>query len=59
MTRREDVLRQLVSGPQPAGGGAVDWDLRDDAGHVVGAGLYFVRLSADGRTVTRRMATLR
>lgn len=52
-------VRALLSVVEPAGEYAAKWDLRDDAGHPVGAGLYFVRLSAEGRTLSRRMVTLR
>ena len=40
----------------PLSAGATDWrwDLRDDAGHAVGAGVYFARWSgADGVLTTR------
>jgi len=51
-------LRELASGIRPAGEQSLTWDLRDDRGAAVGAGLYFVRLEADGRTITRKVATL-
>jgi len=51
-------VRQLASGVEPAGMHAVAWDLRDDGGRPLGAGLYFVRLEAEGKRVTRRFATL-
>jgi hypothetical protein len=52
-------VREVVSGLTPAGDHAIAWDLRDDTGRAVGAGLYFARFSAEGRTVTHRFATLR
>ena len=52
-------VRRMVSGTQPAGEHVARWDLRDEAGHPVGAGLFFVRLEAGSRTFARRMATLR
>ena len=51
-------VRELVSGTEPAGAHALTWDRRDDAGHVLGAGLYFVRLEAEGRVFSQRFATL-
>jgi hypothetical protein len=35
------------------------WDLRDDAGRRVGAGLYPVTLECEDRALTRRVAALR
>ena len=52
-------VRALVSGPQPAGNHTTGWDLRDDTGRLVEAGLYFVWLEADGQRLSRRFATLR
>src|SRR5262249_8751904 len=40
---------ELISGIEPAGPHALTWDRRDDAGHTLGAGLYFVRLDVEGR----------
>jgi hypothetical protein len=43
-----------------AGGGAtVGWDGRDGTGRPVPAGVYFVRLEADGGVATRRVVRLR
>jgi hypothetical protein len=52
-------VRTLVQGAQAAGEHAAPWDLRDDEGRAVGAGLYFARLEAEGRTFTQRVMTLR
>jgi hypothetical protein len=52
-------VRMLVQGAQPAGEHTTPWDLRDDAGRTVGAGLYFARFEAEGRTFTQRVMTLR
>ena len=52
-------VRVLASGFQTAGQHSASWDLRDDGGQPVGMGLYFVRLEADGRAVTRRVAVSR
>lgn len=50
------LVRSLASGALPAGEHAATWDLRDASGHGVGAGLYFARLEAGGRTLVRRVA---
>jgi len=52
-------VRELASGGWPAGNQAIAWDLRDDQGHAVGAGLYFARLEAEGRSLTQMLAALR
>jgi hypothetical protein len=52
-------VRLLASGVSAAGEHAAAWDLRDDGGNAVGAGLYFARLEAGGRTFTRRVIALR
>ena len=51
-------VRELASGGLPAGEHTVGWDLLDERGRAVGAGLYFIRLEADGRTLVQRVATL-
>jgi hypothetical protein len=52
-------VRRILSDEVPAGEHAVAWDLRDEAGRAVPAGLYFERLEADGRAFTERVVTLR
>jgi hypothetical protein len=52
-------VRLLTSGATPAGEHVVSWDLSDDGGHAVGAGLYFARLDAEGRTFTGKLTTFR
>ena len=51
-------VRDLVSGVLPAGGHAIGWNLLDERGRAVGAGLYFVRLEAEGRSLVQRVAAL-
>jgi hypothetical protein len=41
-----------------AGEHLIWWDRRDDAGHVVGRGVYVVRLVADAATMARKVAIL-
>jgi hypothetical protein len=52
-------VRTLVEGARAAGEHVALWDLRDDAGRSVGAGLYFATLEAEGARVTRRVMALR
>lgn len=52
-------VRQLASGTRPAGEHVMTWDLLDEGGAAVGAGLFFARLEAGGRILTRKLATLR
>ena len=51
-------VRVLADGPQVAGSHTLAWDLRDDSGRAVGAGLYFARFESEGRVITRRVVTL-
>jgi hypothetical protein len=48
----------LVRGPCQAGWHDVVWDGRDDAGGRRGAGLYFIRMFAQGRSFRERMVWL-
>ncbi|MEZ5063787.1 MAG: FlgD immunoglobulin-like domain containing protein [bacterium] len=52
-------VRSLVSGLRGAGAHAVNWDLRNDRGEDVAAGVYFVRLEAEGRALLQRITRLR
>lgn len=51
-------VRSLVSGTQAAGVHATAWDLRDETGALVRAGVYYYRLEVAGRTFTRRLVAL-
>ena len=52
-------VRTLAEGTQSAGEHAVAWDVRDDAGRALGAGLYFARFEAEGRVFTQRVVAVR
>jgi hypothetical protein len=52
-------VRQLGSSTRPVGEHAIAWDLRDESGRAVRAGLYFARLEVDGLVLTQKVATLR
>jgi len=51
-------VRVLASGAMAAGEHSVRFDLGDPSGRRAPAGLYFVRLSAEGRTLTRRLVVI-
>jgi photosystem II stability/assembly factor-like uncharacterized protein len=48
-------VRDLFSGVAAPGSLPLTWDGLDVRGHRAGAGIYFVRASASGSTVTRRL----
>jgi hypothetical protein len=52
-------VRGLVFGAQTAGEHSTAWDLRDEGGRTVSAGLYFARLRSEGRSFTHKLMTLR
>jgi hypothetical protein len=52
-------VRTLADGVFGAGRYAHGWDLRDERGHPVGAGVYLARLSGRAGTVTRRFVVMR
>ncbi len=52
-------VRHLASGSQTEGAHAIPWDLRDDEGHLVAAGVYVARLEADQRSFTQKLVTLK
>ncbi len=52
-------LRTLVSGWHDAGHNELGWNLRDDSGHPVGAGVYLVRARLGAAGWTRRVVVTR
>ena len=53
------LVRSLCNGVLPAGETHVVWDSRDGGGEVVSSGVYYYRLTAAGRTLTRKMLLLK
>jgi hypothetical protein len=53
------LVRDLVDGPATAGEHVARWDGTDAEGRPVASGVYFVRLSVDGWTDSRKMALLK
>lgn len=49
----------VASGERGAGTGDLSWDLRDDGGHPVDAGLYFVKARVGSVESTKRLIVLR
>jgi hypothetical protein len=49
------VVQRLVDERQTAGEKSVVWQGRDDAGRAVASGVYFLRLDAGDRRLTRKM----
>jgi flagellar hook assembly protein FlgD len=53
------LVRALVAGERPAGAHVANWDGRDDAGRAVATGIYYCRLDAGGKMLTRKMLLLK
>jgi hypothetical protein len=53
------LVRVLESGELSAGGHLAEWNLRDERGRAVGAGLYFVGLETSSSRQVRRLAVTR
>lgn len=53
------LARTLASGVLPAGEHSAPFDLTDHAGRRLGAGLYFVRLRAEGQVLTQRLCVIK
>jgi hypothetical protein len=51
-------VRTVLSGPMDPGAYDVPFDLRDQSGRLLGAGLYFIRLEAAGKRIVRRLAII-
>jgi len=52
-------VRVLVSDANASGAHAINWDLRDERGALVGAGTYFARLAVERRTLTQKFTRVR
>ena len=52
-------VRRLLAGGMPPGTHAVAWDGRDDRGHDLGRGVYYVRLLWPGGATSRQVTLLR
>jgi len=52
-------VRELMSGIQSAGTHEIPWDLRDESGQPVPAGIHFAQLEAEVRTLTAKLTAVR
>ncbi len=52
-------VRELAHGTYPGGRNTVSWDGKDESGRGVAAGVYFLRLIAEGRVCTKSMALVK
>ena len=52
-------LRTLVSGFKNAGSYEVVWDGRSDCGSEIAGGVYFINLSANGSSVSKKVTIIR
>lgn len=52
-------VRVLADGPREAGAADLTWDLRDDQGHLLRAGMYIVRAHVGETAFLRRVAVVR
>lgn len=52
-------VRSLLEATQPAGPHSVLWDGRDDSGHVVASGVYFVEVEDGGGRQARRVVRVK
>ncbi len=53
------VVRTLVDEVQRSGRHQVDWDGKTDGGDAAASGIYFMRLSAGGESLTRKITMLK
>lgn len=52
-------VRTLAAGRMPAGRHSISWDGRDEGARVVGSGVYFYTLEAQGRQLSRQLLMIR
>jgi hypothetical protein len=53
------LLRELLTGEQPAGPGSVQWDGRDGEGRPVASGIYLYRLETAAGAQAKRMLLIK
>ena len=53
------AIRTIAPGTQPAGDHSANWDLRDEDGSAVTAGIYFYRLTVGVESVTEKLMVTR
>jgi hypothetical protein len=50
-----EIIRHMEYDTTAAGWSEYEWNLKNDAGRMVGRGMYFVHIDAEGRSVIRRV----
>jgi flagellar hook assembly protein FlgD len=53
------LVRSLVNEYVTAGRKSIRWDATDSSGGAVGSGVYFYRMKAGGKILTRKMVLIR
>jgi hypothetical protein len=53
------IVRTVLAGDKAAGTYTEEWDGRNDIGNDVASGIYFIRLTAGNRTLTRKAVLVR
>ena len=53
------LVKTLVNQKVDAGNHTVVWDIRDDAGFKVGAGIYFCKLNTSESSATKKLIVVR
>ncbi len=51
-------VRSIARGWRGVGQGEVDWDLRDDGGRAIAAGIYLIRATLGGQTSMKRLIVI-
>ena len=49
------LVRTLINGERETGAHVATWNGRNDAGDLVGSGVYFYRIEAAGSSATKKM----
>ena len=53
------LVKRLIDSELPAGSHATTWDGRDERGHAVSAGPYFLKLAQNGSRLTSGVVVIR
>lgn len=53
------LVKVLAQGTQPAGTKTVTWNFKDESGRSLMSGVYFVRLEANGQTMSQKLVLVK
>lgn len=56
---RGQKVRSLFSGNRKSGWYQMEWDGKNDNGQQLGSGVYFIRMQADGKTITHKAVLMK